>query len=93
MLKSVLKSGQDGDLRFGKLLKTLAGTTGLEPATSCVTDKKHAFSKFLPFNRSTENIELKSGKRVCPAVVGCGQMYVGSLHFPLQSRDLYLGAA
>ena len=51
MLKSVLKSGQEGYVRFGKLLKKLAGTTGLEPATSCVTGRLAA-SKRLWESRS-----------------------------------------
>ena len=46
MLKSVLKSGQEGYVRFGKLLKKLAGTTGLEPATSCVTGRLAASTVF-----------------------------------------------
>ena len=46
MLKSVLKSGQEGYVRFGKVLKKLAGTTGLEPATSCVTGRLAASTVF-----------------------------------------------
>ncbi len=87
MLKSVLKSGKRRILRLGNLLKKLAVTTGLEPATSCVTGMRNAFSKFLSLNASTENIELNQLKRVWLAVAGCGRMYVGSLQFPLQSRD------
>ena len=71
-----------------KLLKKLAGTTGLEPATSCVTDKPSTFSKLLPFNHFIQNKRLKLCGRMCVAVSNSRQVPIRSLHFPLQYLPL-----
>src|SRR5579875_2583715 len=78
-----------GDVR--KLLNYLAGTTGLEPATSCVTDKPSTFCKLLPFNHFIQNKRLKLCGRMCVAVSSSRQVPRRSLHFPLQYLPLPLG--
>jgi hypothetical protein len=45
----------------GKLLKMLAGTTGLEPATSCVTGMRSNQLNYVPRSRSEEYLDAFDG--------------------------------
>ena len=81
MLKSVLKSGQEGYVRCGKLLKKLAGTTGLEPATSCVTGMRSNQLNYVPLQANQQIEERSILRRKSSTLCGSAGGPMGGIRF------------